>query len=182
MEIRCIIHRFPVKPFPGFKPAKPVVFAGIFPVDASEFESLRDAIEKLTLNDASVTVEKKSSPALGLGFRCGFLGLLHMDVFKQRLEQEYQVTVIATAPSVLYKVKLAHTGEIINIETPSDFPEANRIDEIYEPIINATIIVPKQYLGNIMNLCEEKRGEQKDMKFLDEDRIILKYQAYRLMK
>ena len=98
----------PVKPFPGFKPAKPVVFAGIYPVDADDFELLRDAIEKLTLNDASVTVEKKTSPALGLGFRCGFLGLLHMDVFKQRLEQEYNVTVIATAPSVLYKVKL-HT-------------------------------------------------------------------------
>lgn len=167
--------RFPVKPLPGFKPAKPVVFAGIFPVDASEFEILRDAIEKLTLNDASVSVEKKSSPALGLGFRCGFLGLLHMDVFKQRLEQEYKVTVIATAPSVLYKVKLAHTGETIDVETPSDFPEANRIEEIYEPIITATIIVPKQYLGNIMTLCDEKRGEQKEMKFLDEDRIILKY-------
>lgn len=167
--------RFPVKPFPGFKPAKPVVFAGIFPVDASEFELLRDAIDKLTLNDASVTVEKKSSPALGLGFRCGFLGLLHMDVFKQRLEQEYKVTVIATAPSVLYKVKMAHTGEMVDVETPSDFPEANHIDEIYEPIITATIIVPKAYLGNIMTLCEEKRGEQKEMKFLDEDRIILKY-------
>ena len=165
----------PVTPFPGFKPAKPVVFAGIFPVDASEFELLRDAIEKLTLNDASVTVEKKSSPALGLGFRCGFLGLLHMDVFKQRLEQEYKVSVIATAPSVLYKVKLAHTGELIDVETPSDFPEANHIDEIGEPIITATIIVPKQYLGNIITLCEEKRGEQKEMKFLDEDRIILKY-------
>lgn len=167
--------RFPVKPFPGFKPAKPVVFAGIFPVDASEFELLRDAIEKLTLNDASVTVEKKSSPALGLGFRCGFLGLLHMDVFKQRLEQEYNVTVIATAPSVLYKIKLAHTGQMIDVETPSDFPEPNKIDEIYEPIITATIIVPKAYLGNIMTLCDEKRGEQKEMKFLDEDRIILKY-------
>lgn len=167
--------RFPVKPFPGFKPAKPVVFAGIFPVDASEFEVLRDAIDKLTLNDASVTVEKKSSPALGLGFRCGFLGLLHMDVFKQRLEQEYNVTVIATAPSVLYKIKLAHTGQMIDVETPSDFPEPNKIDEIYEPIITATIIVPKAYLGNIMTLCDEKRGEQKEMKFLDEDRIILKY-------
>ena len=98
-----------------------------------------------------------------------------MDVFKQRLEQEYNITVIATAPSVLYKVKLAHTGEMMDVETPSDFPEANRIDEIYEPIINATIIVPKQYLGNMMTLCDEKRGEQKEMKFLDEDRIILKY-------
>ncbi|GMU19628.1 MAG: elongation factor 4 [Candidatus Babeliales bacterium] len=167
--------RFPVKPFPGFKPAKPVVFAGIFPVDASEFEVLRDAIDKLTLNDASVTVEKKTSPALGLGFRCGFLGLLHMDVFKQRLEQEYNVTVIATAPSVLYKIKLAHTGQMIDVETPSDFPEPNKIEEIYEPIITATIIVPKAYLGNVMTLCDEKRGEQKEMKFLDEDRIILKY-------
>lgn len=167
--------RFPVKPFPGFKPAKPVVFAGIFPVDASEFELLRDAIEKLTLNDASVTVEKKSSPALGLGFRCGFLGLLHMDVFKQRLEQEYNVTVIATAPSVLFKVKMEHTGETIDVETPSDFPDPSQIEEIYEPIITATIIVPKAYLGNIMTLCEEKRGVQKEMKFLDEDRIILKY-------
>lgn len=167
--------RYPVKPFPGFKPAKPVVFAGIFPVDASEFELLRDAIEKLTLNDASVTVEKKSSPALGLGFRCGFLGLLHMDVFKQRLEQEYNVTVIATAPSVLFKVKMEHTGETIDVETPSDFPDPSQISEIYEPIITATIIVPKAYLGNIMTLCEEKRGEQKEMKFLDEDRIILKY-------
>lgn len=167
--------RFPVKPFPGFKPAKPVVFAGIFPVDASEFELLRDAIEKLTLNDASVTVEKKTSPALGLGFRCGFLGLLHMDVFKQRLEQEYNVTVIATAPSVLFKVKMEHTGETIDVETPSDFPDPSQISEIYEPIITATIIVPKAYLGNIMTLCDEKRGEQKEMKFLDEDRIILKY-------
>lgn len=167
--------RFPVKPFPGFKPAKPVVFAGIFPVDASEFELLRDAIEKLTLNDASVTVEKKSSPALGLGFRCGFLGLLHMDVFKQRLEQEYNVTVIATAPSVLFKVKMAYSGEVVDVETPSDFPDPSQIDEIYEPIITATIIVPKSYLGNIMTLCEEKRGVQKEMKFLDEDRIILKY-------
>ena len=136
------------------------------PVDATEFELLRDAIEKLTLNDASVTVEKKTSAALGLGFRCGFLGLLHMDVFKQRLEQEYNITVIATAPSVLYKIKLKHTGEMIDIETPSDFPEANSIEEIYEPMINATIIVPKQYLGNIITLCEEKRGIQKDMKYL----------------
>ena len=165
----------PVKPFPGFRPAKPVVFAGIFPIDSEDFESLSDAIEKLILNDASVTVEKKSSPALGLGYRCGFLGLLHMDVFKQRLEQEYKVSVIATAPSVLYKIKLAHSTELIDVETPSDFPDAGKIDEIYEPVILATIIVPKPYLGNIMTLCEEKRGTQVDMKFIDEDRIILKY-------
>lgn len=169
------LEKKPVTPFPGFKPAKPMVFAGIYPLDSEEFESLRDAIEKLTLNDASLTVEKKSSNALGIGFRCGFLGLLHMDVFKQRLEQEYGLTVIATAPSVQYRVKIAHTGEILNIESPSDFPDPGQIDEIYEPIINATIIVPTQYLGNLIKLCEEKRGIQTDLKYMDEHRVILKY-------
>jgi elongation factor 4 len=165
----------PVAPFPGFKPAKPMVFAGIYPADNSEFELLRNAIEKLTLNDASVTVEKKSSVALGLGFRCGFLGLLHMEVFKQRLEQEYKVSAIVTAPSVLYKIKLQHTGEMIDVENPSDFPETTRIDEILEPMIKATIIVPKTYLGNILKLCQDKRGRQADMNYLSEDRVILHY-------
>ena len=165
----------PVTPFPGFKPAKPVVFAGIYPVESTEFELLRDANEKLTLNDASVTTEKKTSPALGLGFRCGFLGLLHMEVFKQRLEQEYNLSVIATAPSVLYKLKLEHNKQIIDIENPSEFPEPSQIEEILEPIITATIIVPKNYLGNIITLCEEKRGKQISLTYLDEDRIILKY-------
>jgi elongation factor 4 len=166
--------KYPVKPLPGFKPAKPMVFAGIYPIDNSEFEQLRDAIEKLTLNDASVHVEKKSSVALGIGFRCGFLGLLHMDVFKQRLEQEYNMSVIITAPSVLYKLRMVR-GEVIDIENPSEFPEPNMIEEILEPIINATIIVPKQYVGNIIKLCEEARGKQLDFNYLDEERIILKY-------
>lgn len=170
-----VFHRKnPVTPFPGFKPAKPMVFAGLYPVDNSEFETLRDAIEKLTLNDASVTVEKKSSTALGLGFRCGFLGLLHMDVFKQRLEQEYNISVIATAPSVLYKVELKN-GETLNIESPSDFPDQGVIEQVYEPVIDATIIVPQEYLGNILQLCQEKRGEQRDMSYLSEERLILKY-------
>lgn len=164
----------PVEPFPGFKPAKPMVFAGIFPIDNDDFDELSDAIEKLTLNDASVSITKTSSPALGLGFVCGFLGLLHMDVFKQRLEQEYNLSVIATAPSVLYKIKLKN-GEEISIETPSDFPDPSSIDLIYEPMISATIIVPKEYLGNMINLCADKRGEQKEMSYLDEERIILKY-------
>jgi len=164
----------PVEPFPGFKPAKPMVFAGIFPIENSDFEVLRDAIEKLTLNDASVTVEKKSSPALGLGFHCGFLGLLHMDVFKQRLEQEYNMPVIATAPSVRYRLTLTNDTEKI-VENPSDFPERNYIKEIYEPIIDATIIVPQEYLGNIMELCQKRRGVQTDIKHLDEHRVILKY-------
>ncbi len=167
--------KHPVIPFQGFKPAKPMVFAGIYPVDSEEFDMLRDAIDKLILNDASVTVEKKTSPALGLGFRCGFLGLLHMDVFKQRLEQEYGLTVIATAPSVRYQIKMKHSDEIINIESPSDFPEAHEIETIYEPIIKATIITPHKFLGNIIKLCEEKRGTQDDLSYMDEDRAILKY-------
>ena len=165
----------PVEPFPGFKPAKPMVFAGIYPVDNENFDAFQEAVEKLTLNDASVSFEKKTSTALGLGFRCGFLGLLHMDVFRQRLEQEYNLAVIATAPSVLYKVKLKHGTELIDIESPSDFPDPGQIEDIFEPIINATIITPTQYLGNILKLCEEKRGEQQSMDYLDEKRIILKY-------
>jgi len=163
-----------VKPFPGFKPAKPMVFAGIYPTVTAEFEGLQDAIEKLTLNDASVKVEKKSSEALGLGFRCGFLGLLHMDVFRQRLEQEYGLDVIATAPSVLYKIEMKK-GETLDIERPSDFPDPSKIEQVLEPIIDATIIVPKEYLGNIIKLCEEKRGVQKNLTYMDEQRVILHY-------
>ncbi len=165
----------PVVPFPGFKPAKPMVFAGIFPIDSEEFELLRDSIEKLTLNDASVRVEKKNSAALGIGFRCGFLGLLHMDVFKQRLEQEYGLSVIITAPSVLYKIKIEHTGETLDIESPSDFPDPQKIEAIFEPVIDATILMPKEYLGSIIKLCQEKRGVQQSLEYLNEERIILKY-------
>jgi translation factor GUF1, mitochondrial len=165
----------PVTPFPGFKPAKPMVFAGIYPVVTDNFPELNDAVEKLTLNDASVSVEKKTSTALGLGFRCGFLGLLHMDVFRQRLEQEYNQSVIVTAPSVLYKIKLRNSSELVNIENPADFPEPNHIEEIFEPVIDATIITPSQYLGSLIKLSEEKRGVQKDLSYLDEQRVILKY-------
>lgn len=164
----------PVEALPGFKPAKAMVFSGIYPVETSEFELLRDAVEKLTLNDASVSVEKKTSTALGLGFHCGFLGLLHMEVFKQRLEQEYNVNIIVTAPSVLYKVTL-NNGEKIDIENPSDFPDPSQIETAYEPVINATIITPSDFLGNMINLCEDKRGVQQELNYLDEDRVILKY-------
>ncbi|MFH1462002.1 MAG: translation elongation factor 4 [bacterium] len=164
----------PVKALPGFKPAKSMVFAGVYPVDNSDYEDLRDAIEKLTLNDPSVNVEKESSTALGLGFRCGFLGLLHMDVFKQRLEQEYGLVIIATSPTVLYKVKLTDGSEV-SIGKPSDFPDSVKIDSVYEPIIDATVITPKEFLGSILKLCQERRGEQKDLTYLDENRIVLKY-------
>ena len=165
----------PVQPLPGFKPVKPVVFASIFPVDNADFDLLYDALGKLTLNDASVSVEKKSSPALGLGFRCGFLGLLHMDVFKERLEQEYGLSVIITAPSVMYKIKIKYTDEVLCIENPAEFPDAGKIEEILEPIIDATIILPKEYLGAIMTLCHDKRGQQKSLEYLDSERVILKY-------
>lgn len=162
-------------PLPGFKKAKPMVFAGIYPVDSDDFTQLADSIEKLLLNDASITVEKKSSTALGLGFRCGFLGLLHMEVFKQRLEQEYNLSVIATTPSVLYKIKLTGKSDLIDVENPSDFPEPQKIEFVEEPIIDATIIVPSKYLGAIISLCQDKRGTQKDMNYLDDQRVILRY-------
>jgi len=169
-------YRNPVPLLPGFKKAKPMVFAGIYPVESTEFELLQVAIEKLLLNDASVTVEKKTSAALGLGFRCGFLGLLHMDVFRQRLEQEYGLSIIITAPSVLYQLRMENSDEIQSLENPSEFPEPNLIAEILEPIIKATIILPKEYLGAILKLCEDKRGVQLEFSYLDEQRVILRYE------
>lgn len=163
-----------VEPLPGFKPAKSMVFAGVYPVESSQYENLKDAVEKLTLNDPSVHVEKESSTALGFGFRCGFLGLLHLDVFKQRLEQEYDLAIITTAPTVLYKVVLSD-GRELTIENPSKFPDTVKIKEVLEPMIKATIITPKEYLGNILKLCQERRGEQQDLSYLDESRIILTY-------
>lgn len=167
-------YRQEVEALPGFEPAKPMVFAGIYPVESTDFENLRDGIEKLTLNDASVTVEKETSLALGFGFRCGFLGLLHMDVFKQRLEQEYGLVIIVTSPTVLYELELTN-GDMMTIENPSQFPEAPRIKEVREPVVNATIICPQKYIGNMMQLCQDHRGEQKDMRFIDEQRIVLTY-------
>lgn len=166
--------KYPVKALPGFKPAKSMVFAGIYPVEASEFEQVRDAIEKLTLNDPSVHVEKETSVALGLGFRCGFLGLLHMDVFKQRLEQEHNASIIVTSPTVSYRVLLTN-GEEAVIDNPVKYPEQQRIDKVLEPMIRATIVTPKEYLGSLMQLCQERRGEQIDMNYIDETRIVLKY-------
>lgn len=163
-----------VVPLPGFKPAKSMVFAGIYPIETSEYDQIRDAIEKLTLNDPSVHVEKENSAALGLGFRCGFLGLLHMEVFKQRLEQEYNAAIITTSPTVPYRVVLTNGDELI-IENPSKFPEEVKIEAVYEPMVNATIITPKEYLGGLLKLCEERRGEQLEMTYMDEGRLILRY-------
>lgn len=160
---------------PGFKPMKPMVFAGVFPFDTSEFEKLHEAMEKLTLNDASVSLSRTSSAALGQGFRLGFLGMLHMDVFKQRLEEEYDARIIITNPSVPYEV-VDNQHKTQQIENPSDFPYGvSHVAGYREPFIKATIILPEPFLGSVIKLCESRRGKQKDMQFLGEDRILLLY-------
>ena len=160
-------------PLPGFKEIKPQVFAGLYPVDAHEYDSLRDALEKLRLNDASLQFEPETSQALGFGFRCGFLGLLHMDIVQERLEREYGQNLITTAPTVEYEVVL-RDGSTLLIENPSRLPDPGKIAEIREPIITATILVPEAYLGNVMTLCNQKRGTQVDMKYLGQQ-VMLKY-------
>ncbi|MGE0003966.1 MAG: translation elongation factor 4 [Parvibaculaceae bacterium] len=152
------------QPLPGFKPAQPVVFAGFFPVDAARFEDLRDAMGKLRLNDASFSFEMETSAALGFGFRCGFLGLLHLEIIRERIEREFNVDVITTAPSVIYKVNL-NDGSQIELHNPVDLPEPNHIFSIEEPWIEATILVPDEYLGSILKLCEDRRGRQKQLTY-----------------
>ncbi|MDR2185067.1 MAG: translation elongation factor 4 [Treponema sp.] len=161
---------------PGFREVKPVVFSSIYPVDSNDYEELRSSMEKLKLNDASLVYEKDSSAALGFGFRCGFLGLLHLEVIQERLEREFNQSVIFTAPSVKYKVRLRSGpgGEIL-VDNPAEYPGEERIEGVEEPYIRASIITPSAYLGNIMNLCMEKRGIQSNMTYLDEKRVELIY-------
>ena len=150
---------------PGFKPAQPVVFCGLFPVDAADFEDLRAAMGKLRLNDASFSYEMETSAALGFGFRCGFLGLLHLEIIQERLSREFDLDLIATAPSVIYKIKLTN-GEILDMHNPADMPDVVRIDEIEEPWIRATILTPDEYLGSVLKLCQERRGNQIDLSYV----------------
>jgi GTP-binding protein LepA len=152
------------KPLPGFKPAVPVVFCGLFPVDSAEFEDLRDAIERLALNDASFSFEMETSAALGFGFRCGFLGLLHLEVIRERLEREYNVDLITTAPSVVYKLKMTDGSEI-DLHNPADMPDPVKVASISEPWITATILVPDEYLGGVLKLCEDRRGIQQQLTY-----------------
>ena len=149
---------------PGFKPSKPVVFCGLFPVDSSQFEDLRDAIEKLALNDASFSSEMETSAALGFGFRCGFLGLLHLEVIRDRIEREYDIDLITTAPSVIYHV-YSRDGEMIELHNPADMPDLSKVDHLEEPRIKATILVPDDYLGDVLKLCQDRRGIQEDLTY-----------------
>ncbi|HEX2380541.1 MAG TPA: translation elongation factor 4 [Methyloceanibacter sp.] len=151
-------------PLAGFKPAQPVVFCGLFPVDASEFENLREAVGKLRLNDASFTYEMETSAALGFGFRCGFLGLLHLEIIRERLEREFNIDLIATAPSVIYRVHLTD-GTMKELHNPADMPEPQKIAKIEEPWIEATILVPDEHLGSVLKLCEDRRGRQKTLTY-----------------
>jgi GTP-binding protein LepA len=160
-------------PLPGFKPSKPVVFCGLFPIDSSDYGLLRDSLAKLKLNDSSIEYEPENSTALGLGFRCGFLGLLHLEIVVQRLEREYDISLITTTPGVIYKLEL-NDGELIDLQNPSSMPDLSLIKTFKEPWIVATIITPDEYLGSIIKICEEKRGIQKDMSYSG-NRVVLKY-------
>ncbi|WP_267433252.1 translation elongation factor 4 [Sphingomonas sp. GM_Shp_1] len=154
------------QPLPGFKEVQPVVFCGLFPVDANDFEKLRESISKLRLNDASFSFEMETSAALGFGFRCGFLGLLHLEIIQERLTREYDLDLITTAPSVVYQIELTHGGGQIDLHNPADMPDPNKIESISEPWIEATIYVPDEYLGSILKLCQDRRGIQKNLTYV----------------
>jgi|SRR5579863_1141901 len=162
-------------PYPGYKEVKPMVFCGLYAIDTGRFEDLREALEKLRLNDASFSYEPETSLALGFGFRCGFLGLLHMDIIKERLEREYRLELISTAPTVIYKVT-TQKGEFLNIDNPAKLPEAGKIVLLEEPYIFATIITREAYLGSVIKLCQERRGTQVDLKYLDTERVLVSYE------
>lgn len=162
------------EPLPGFKPVQPQVFAGVFPVSAEDYEDLRDALAKLHLNDAALFYEPETSQALGLGFRCGFLGMLHMEIVQERLEREYDLNLITTAPTVVYEV-LDTRGNVLKVDNPSKLPEVAKIDEIREPIIVANILLPQEYVGNVIGLCVEKRGVQRKMLYIG-NQVSLEYE------
>jgi GTP-binding protein LepA len=160
---------------PGYRKVLPMVYSGIYPADGSKYPDLRDALEKLRLNDSALVFEPESSVALGFGFRCGFLGLLHMDIIQERIEQEYNIDIITTAPSVVYKVNLKNGTEQV-IENPQDYPDPSQIDKAYEPFVKAIIITPPEFVGNIMEVCQNRRGVHKDMVYLGPDRVEIHYE------
>ncbi|MBQ8331269.1 MAG: translation elongation factor 4 [Clostridia bacterium] len=161
-------------PLPGFKAVQPMVYAGIYPADGARYGDLRDALDKLQLNDAALIFEPETSIALGFGFRCGFLGLLHMEIIEERLEREFNLDLITTAPSVIYEIK-RKDGELVRIDNPSNYPPADEIDTAYEPLVRANIITPTDYVGGLMDLCQDRRGNFLDMKYIDTSRVELHY-------
>ena len=162
-------------PLPGYRDVKPLVFCGLYTTDNADYEDLRDSLEKLRLNDSSFIYEPETSLALGFGFRCGFLGLLHMEIIRERLHREYGLDLISTAPTVIYRIKTIK-GEKLDIENPSKMPDPEKIETMEEPFIQATVIAPERYAGNIMSLCQERRGTQVSLQYLDATRIILLYE------
>jgi GTP-binding protein LepA len=167
-------HHGATEALPGYRDVKPMVFCGLFPIDSDQYPDLRDALEKLVLNDAALTWEPETSDALGFGFRCGFLGLLHMDIVRERLEREYDLNLLTTMPSVGFEVTLTN-GEEVEVHNPSDFPDPARVAEIREPMIRASILTPTEYIGQVMELCQEKRGEHAGMHYLSSERVQLTY-------
>ena len=162
------------EPLPGYKEVKPMVFAGLFPSDSDEYPELRDALERLKLNDSALFYEPETSQALGFGFRCGFLGLLHMEIVRERLEREFDLDLIVTAPTVAYRVQARPGGDWIEVHNPADMP--NEIEAVEEPYIKASVIVPKEYVGAVMELCNERRGAFDHMEYLSEERVHLVYE------
>jgi len=169
------VERPTAEPMPGFKAVQPMVYAGIYPADGAKYGDLHDALEKLQLNDAALAFEPETSIALGFGFRCGFLGLLHMEIIEERLEREFNLDLITTAPSVIYEIK-KKGGETVRIDNPSNYPTADEIEVAYEPIVKASIITPTEYVGGLMDLCQDRRGSFIDMKYIDTQRVELHYE------
>jgi GTP-binding protein LepA len=165
----------PAAPLPGFEAIKPMVFAGLFPVNATDYEPLRDALGKLQLNDAAFFYEPENSVALGFGFRCGFLGLLHLEIVQERLEREFGINLITTAPSVRYRITKTNSKETVEVDNPTKFPEPNEIDKIEEPIIRAMIITSEESVGGVLQLCEDKRGVQRNFEYLSPTRVMVTY-------
>ena len=173
-ETVTIASRQASEPLPGYRDPKPMVFCGLYPIDGDEFESLRESLQKLKLNDASITYEPETSGALGFGFRCGFLGLLHMEIVKERLEREFGLALIATAPSVEYRVTKTN-GEMVKVDNPADLPPAQSVDTIEEPYFRVSIITPKEYTGTLMDLCQTRRGDMTKLEYLSPERVELHY-------
>jgi GTP-binding protein LepA len=162
------------EPLIGYRPVMPMVYSGIYPTDGARYGELRDALDKLQLNDASLAFEPETSLALGFGFRCGFLGLLHMEVIQERLEREYNLDLITTAPSVIYKI-MKTDGEMIELTNPTNMPSPNEIEYMEEPVVNASLICPSEYIGTVMDLCQNKRGIQKNMEYIEATRVVIHY-------